>query len=157
MIVRMAAAAAVIGAVAMGPAAQGRDAEPAGWLAGCWEQRQGERRTVEMWMAPEAGLMLGASRTTAGGRVTEFEQLRLERTGDTLIYTALPSGQTEASFRSVEVGNDRFVVANPQHDFPQRIGYRRSGTDSLVAWIEGPGKDGMKRIEYPMRRVSCAG
>jgi AraC-like DNA-binding protein len=157
MNVRMAAAVAVLGIVASGVVAQHRSAEPAGWLAGCWELRQGARHTLEMWMPPEGGLMLGASRTTVNGQVREFEQLRLERAGYTLVYTARPSGQTEASFRSVEIGDDHFTVANPQHDFPQRIGYRRQEADSLVAWIEGPGKDGVKRIEYPMRRVRCGG
>ena len=157
MNVWMAAAAAALGLTASSLAVQHRSAEPPGWLAGCWEQRQGARRSLEMWMPPEAGLMLGASRTIVDGRVREFEQLRLELAGDTLVYTALPSGQTEASFRAVAVDADRFTVANPQHDFPQRIGYRRQGADSLIAWIEGPGKDGVKRIEYPMRRVSCGG
>jgi hypothetical protein len=157
MSLRMAGAVAVLGVVASGLTAQHRSAEPPGWLAGCWEQRQGARRSLEMWMPPEGGLMLGASRTTVDGRVREFEQLRLELSGDTLVYTAVPSGQSEASFRSVEIGPDRFTVANPQHDFPQRIGYRRQGADSVIAWIEGPGKDGTKRIEYPMRRVTCGG
>ena len=33
----------------------------------------------------------------------------------------------------------------------------RQGADSLIAWIEGPGRDGVKRIEYPMRRMDCRG
>jgi hypothetical protein len=157
MNVRMVVAVAALAVATAGGAAQGRNAEPAAWLAGCWELRQGPRRTLEMWMAPEGGLMLGASRTTVDGRVREYEQLRLERAGDTLVYTARPSGQAEASFRSEEIGDGRFTVANPGHDFPQRIGYQRRGADSLIAWIEGPGKDGTKRIEYPMRRVRCGG
>jgi Domain of unknown function (DUF6265) len=155
VILRIAAALAACSVVASGAAAQHRSAESPAWLAGCWEQRQGARRSLEMWMPPEDGLMLGASRTSVDGRVREFEQLRLELRGDTLVYTAIPSGQAEASFRSVESGADRFTVANPQHDFPQRIGYHRQGADSVIAWIEGPGKDGVKRIDYPMRRVSC--
>jgi Domain of unknown function (DUF6265) len=155
MNLRIVGALPALGLVASGLAAQHRSAEPPAWLAGCWEQRQGARHSLEMWMPPEGGLMLGASRTTVDGRVREFEQMRLELSGDTLVYTALPSGQAEAAFRSVEIGADRFTVANPQHDFPQRIGYRRQGADSVIAWIEGPGKDGTKRIEYPMRRVTC--
>ena len=100
-------------------------------------------------------MMLGAGRTTVDGRVREYEQFRLELAGDTLVYTASPSGQAEAAFRSTEVTENGFAVANPAHDFPQRIGYRRQGADSVVAWIEGPGKDGVKRIEYPMRRMDC--
>jgi Domain of unknown function (DUF6265) len=154
---RFAVTLAALSVVASKAAPQRRSAEPPAWLAGCWEQRQGSRHSLEMWMPPEDGLMLGASRTTVAGRVREFEQLRLELRGDTLVYTALPSGQAEASFRSVQIGGDRFTVANPQHDFPQRIGYRRQGADSVIAWIEGPGKGGVKRIDYPMRRVSCGG
>ena len=150
-------AAVVLGLVAAGSAMHGSHAELPGWLAGCWELRQGARHGVEMWMPPEGGMMLGASRVTVDGRVREYEQLRLDLTRDTLVYTARPSGQAEAAFRSVEIGETGFTVANPAHDFPQRIGYRRQGADSLIAWIEGPGRDGVKRIEYPMRRMDCRG
>ena len=155
MVVRTSVLTALFGLGAAGAAMDGSRPELPGWLSGCWELRQGARHAVEMWMPPEAGMMLGASRTTKDGQVREFEQLRLELAGDTLVYTAVPSGQTEAAFRSVEITETGFTVANPAHDFPQRIGYRRQGTDSLIAWIEGPGKDGVKRIEYPMRRMDC--
>lgn len=125
------------------------------WLAGCWEQRSPSRVTLEMWMPPDGGLMLGASRTTAGGAVQAFEQLRLEAQGETLVYTALPSGQREAAFRSTQVSDTGFVVENPAHDFPQRIIYRRRGADSLVARIEGPGPNGTRGIDIAMRRVAC--
>jgi hypothetical protein len=125
------------------------------WLAGCWERRAPERVTLEMWMRPEGELMLGASRTVAGGLTREFEQLRLEARGDTLIYTAVPSGQKETAFRSNQLSDSGFVVENPAHDFPQRISYRRRGADSLVARIEGPGPNGTRGIDFPMQRVSC--
>ena len=56
------------------------------------------------------------------------------------------------------------VFENLQHDFPQRVAYERQGAD-LLAWIEGPSKGTMlgtapgplQRIEYPYRRVACAG
>jgi hypothetical protein len=105
-----------------------------------------------MWMPPAGGLMLGASRTTVNGQVREFEQLRLARHGDTLVYTSLPSGQKEASFRTTVVSDDGFTVENPAHDFPQRISYRKRGADSLVARIEG----GNRGVDFPMRRVACA-
>ena len=155
MDVRTAAVTAALGLGAAGGWVHPSAPEPPAWLAGCWELRQGARHAVEMWMPPEGGMMLGASRTTRDGQVREFEQLRLELVGATLVYTAVPSGQTEAAFRSTEVTESSFTVANPEHDFPQRIGYRRRGADSLVAWIEGPGEDGVTRIEYPMHRMDC--
>lgn len=126
------------------------------WLAGCWEMQRGARSTIEMWMAPAGGLMLGASRTVADGKVVEFERMQLAEREGRLVYTALPSGQSEATFTSVAVSEAGFTVENLQHDFPQRISYRRIGTDSLVARIEGPGRDGGTRgVDFPMRRTGC--
>ena len=71
------------------------------------------------------------------------------------MYTARPSGQAEASFTSTQVDDSSVTFANPQHDFPQRIGYRRRGADSLVARIEGDMGGKTKTIEFPMRRISC--
>ena len=136
MVVRT--AAVVLGLVAAGSAMHGSRAELPGWLAGCWELRQGARHGVEMWMPPEGGMMLGASRVTVDGRVREYEQLRLDLTRDTLVYTARPSGQAEAAFRSVEIGETGFTVANPAHDFPQRILYWIDDAGALHARIEGP-------------------
>lgn len=127
------------------------------WLAGCWEQDRGTQVASEMWMAPSGGLMLGAGRTVRDGSVREYEQLILRLEGDRLVYTARPSGQPEASFNSTEVSDSSFTVANPAHDFPQRITYRRRGNDSLMARIEGKTPGGEKGIDYPMRRISCGG
>ncbi|MGH7538923.1 MAG: DUF6265 family protein [Gemmatimonadales bacterium] len=144
-----------IGSLASAAASQGGGLSPVSWLAGCWELRRGDRVTLEMWMPPDGDLMLGASRTTVGGVVREFEQVRLTWQGGRMAYTAHPSGQPEASFTAVEVTDSGFTVANPAHDFPQRILYRRRGADSLVARIEGPGPGGVRGFDFPMRRVSC--
>src|SRR5688572_18992179 len=95
--------AIVVSASGSAQRSPGSAIERAGWLAGCWEMRAQNRVTMEMWMPPSGGTMLGASRTTAGGATREFEHLRLHAAGDTLVYTALPSGQHEASFRSTTV------------------------------------------------------
>ncbi len=129
--------------------------EQARWLAGCWELTRGARTGFEMWMPPAGGLMMGASRTLSAGRVVEWERLELRERDGRLVYTSLPSGQAEASFTSVEVSDSGFTVENLAHDFPQRINYRRRGPDSLVARIEGPGPNGRRRIEFPMRRATC--
>ncbi len=147
--------AAVATAAATYSPPQGGSLDRLGWLAGCWELQRGARRTLEMWMPPEGGLMLGASRTSMNGTVREFEQLRLKSEGGRLVYTALPSGQAETSFSSTEVSDSGFTVENLQHDFPQRIIYRRRGADSLVARIEGPGPGGTRGFDFPMRRRAC--
>lgn len=129
----------------------GQAVQPPAWLAGCWEQRTGNRESLEMWMPPAAGLMLGASRTLVNGAVREYEQLRIAVDSGKLVYTATPSGQQTASFTSTRVTDSSFTVENLQHDFPQRIIYRRLGADSLIARVEGAARG----FDYPMRRRSC--
>jgi hypothetical protein len=146
------AAMAVIGATRP----QGSPLDRLAWLSGCWELRQGARVTLEMWMPPAGAMMLGASRTVSGGAVREFEQLRLGWIADSLVYFAQPSGQPPATFKGGAPSDTGFVVENLEHDFPQRIIYRRRGADSLVARIEGPGQAGTIRgIDYSMKRVGC--
>jgi len=137
-------------------AQQSAPIDRAGWLAGCWEQRTAKAVTLEMWMPPAGGMMLGASRTTAGATTRDFEQLRVTAAGDTLVYTALPSGQREASFRSTSISATAIVFENPTHDFPRKLTYRRVGEDSLVARVEGPGPNNTTRgFDIRMRRASC--
>ena len=125
------------------------------WLAGCWERRSGDRATIEIWMVPAGGMMLGASRTVVSGATREYEQVMIREQGGRLVYTANPSGQAEASFTSTEVTDSSCVVENLAHDFPQRITYVRTGPDTWMARVEGPVPDGMRGFELRMTRVSC--
>ncbi len=126
-----------------------------GWLAGCWEQRNATRSTVEMWMGPAGGLMLGASRTVAGGTVRGSEQLSIRQDGAVVVYRAVPSGQTPTEFRSTVVSDTLLMVENPQHDFPTTIRYQRTGRDSLTAFVDGPGPNGMRGFAMVYGRVHC--
>src|SRR5262245_28802385 len=85
------------------------------WLAGCWEGGGGERVVDEQWMAPRGGMMLGMGRTVVGQAVREFEQMFIREDGGKLVFTSKPSGQTEASFSSIEVTPTRVVFENLEH------------------------------------------
>jgi Tol biopolymer transport system component len=135
---------------------QGSPIDRAAWIAGCWELRATNRLTHEMWMPPAGGSMMGASRTASLTATREFEHLRITTDGARLVYTALPSGQRETSFPSTQLSDTLLVFENLQHDFPQRIIYRRRGTDSVIARVEGPGPNNtMRGFNIPMRRSSC--
>jgi hypothetical protein len=134
--------------------------ESAGWLAGCWEARGGNRAVAEMWMAPAGGLMVGSGRTVVGDVARSFEHLRIHVDGAHLVYTAIPSGQRETAFRSTVVTDTLLVFENLAHDFPQRIRYHRRGADSVVARVEGPGQGGggaVRGFDIAMRRTACTG
>ena len=126
------------------------------WLAGCWKGEAGEPGSIEQWMSPAGGTMLGMSRTVKQGRTIEFEFMQIRTTDDgSLVFIARPSGQTEATFRLLRLSETEVVFENPQHDFPQRIAYRYGG-GRLRARIEGKRDGGIRAIEFPMTRVSCS-
>ena len=145
-----------LGSLGLASTARQSSLERLRWLAGCWEMRRGGAVTLEMWMPPDGNLMLGASRTVVNGAVRESEQTSLRWAGDSLVYHAVPSGQTPTDFKGGAATDSGFTVENLKHDFPQRIIYRRRGADSLIARIEGPGASGVKGVDYPMKRVGCA-
>lgn len=138
-------------------AAQQAPVERLAWLQGCWESAAPQRTIEEQWMAPRGGSMVGMSRTVRGGRLTGHELVVLREREGTLVYEAHPSGQPSATFPLQTLGDSVVVFEDPNHDFPQRIGYRRSVTDSLLGWIEGAVRGQPRRVDFPYRRVSCPG
>jgi len=115
----------------------------------------GDRLVEEQWMAPRGNTMLGMGRTVSGDRLIEYEVIVIRQEGDRFAYDAHPSGQAPAVFLSRNVTVTSIVFENPEHDFPQRIGYERSGDEGLLAWIEGPREGKTRRIEFPYRRAAC--
>lgn len=140
---------------ALRPAHAQRPVDQLSWLAGCHELQAGDRIVHESWMRPLGGAMLGMSRTVVRGTMREFEQLRIVEEQGVPVYIARPMGQPETSFKASMVSDTLVRFENPTHDFPQRIQYRRAGTDSVVARIEGNSGRRVRGIEFPMRRVAC--
>ena len=125
------------------------------WLAGHWRIEQGDRVIDEHWMAPAGELMMGMGRNVQAGKVREYEftLLRQEPNGD-ILYVASPSKQQETAFKLTSLRDGEAVFENPEHDFPKKVIYARQPDGSLLAAIEGPGRDGKtRRVEYPFKRV----
>jgi Domain of unknown function (DUF6265) len=125
------------------------------FLTGCWRFERDGQTVEEHWLAPAGGSLFGVSRTVAGGKTVDFEFLQLRDLPGGLTYIAKPSRQPEASFKMTTKTADEVVFENPQHDFPQRIRYRRSG-DTLHARIEGTVDGKPRGIDYPYVRASCS-
>lgn len=108
-------------------------------------------------MSPRGKSMIGAGRTVRGDSRVEYELVVIREKDAQLAYEAHPSGQPSAVFLSRSISGSEVLFENPQHDFPQRIGYRRDSPDALLAWIEGTRNGQTRRIEFPYRRVACPG
>lgn len=126
------------------------------WLAGCWQLTGNKRETLEQWMKPSGGMMLGMSRTVVEGKTREFEYLRIHRdeSGD-IHYVAIPSGQTETSFKLIRWSTTELVFENPEHDFPQRIIYTWKGEGEMEVRIEGLRGGKARAIDFLFTRSSC--
>ena len=150
-------AAAVVLAAASASGQQRVEIQRVAWLQGCWESVSGPRTIEEHWMAPRGNSMIGMGRTVRDGRLAEFELVVLREEGDGLAYDARPSGQAPTVFLSTTVSDSTVVFENPEHDFPQRVGYQRKNPGLLLAWIEGTDRGQTRRIDFRYRRTACPG
>lgn len=127
-----------------------------GWLSGCWAAAGAEAGSGEHWMAPAGDTLLGMSRTVKNGKTTAWEFVQIREVDGQLAYVAKPHNQPEASFKLASLEGSSAVFENPQHDFPQRIIYKREG-DKLQARIEGTMNGKARGKDFPLQRVSCEG
>ena len=128
--------------------------EQVAWLTGCWEMTAQQRIVQEQWTKPGGQTMLGVGRTIRDGKTIEHEFVVITVKDGRLAYEAHPSGQAPATFLSKQLTGTSVVFENPDHDFPQRVGYERRG-ESLLAWVEGSQNGRTRRIEFPYQRVPC--
>ena len=138
--------ALVLGAAAPAP----RGIEELAWLSGSWIVEDEGRWTEEQWAAPRGGTMMGFSRSGSGDALREFEFLRIAPDEQGVVtYWASPGGRPPIGFKLVESGPGSATFENPQHDYPQRISYRREGT-AMTATIAGAG--GVNPQQWAYRR-----
>ena len=141
------------------PAADVNSVAALSWLDGCWTGTVNQRDFREQWSPLRGGTLLGFGSTVLQGKLQSYEFLPIESRGDGVYYVAAPSGQPEAAYKLVSITTDDkdtiFTFANPAHDFPQRILYRRATEGWLYATIEGKLKGEDRQVIYPMRRVGC--
>jgi hypothetical protein len=127
-------------------------------MAGCWRRQAPGSASVaeEHWMKPRAGFALGSSRTIRGDTlVTAYEQLRLFQRAGRAVYHATPSGQTPTEFEAQATSDTMVVFENAAHDFPQRVIYRKRGSDSLIARVEGTVGGQARGFDFPFARTAC--
>ncbi len=114
------------------------------WMAGYWVGESNGTHMEEVWLPPAGGVMLGLHRDVFSSGRSFFEFLRIEATNEGLILLASPRGREPTSFWMVEIADQRVWFENPEHDYPQRIGYWMAG-DSLYAGISGTDSNGLER------------
>lgn len=128
------------------------------WMAGCWELSVPQRNMTiaEHWMKPAGGTLIGMGRTVVGGKTVSWEALRVVAGDAGIDYIAKPSSsKEETEFRLVKWSATEAIFENPEHDFPQRIIYRKGSSEELFARIEGNRNGKVSGMDIPMKRAAC--
>jgi hypothetical protein len=119
------------------------------WLSGCWVTA--DQSSQEVWVVDSDKSLIGFSVALSAGKVVFYEVLSIKQNDDGLwTYTAHPSGQASASFIAVETSENSVVFANPDHDYPQEISYRRDASQ-LYATISLRGGDNPNSFD----KIAC--
>lgn len=127
------------------------------FISGCWETNDKAKRSLlsEQWMKPAGGMMLGVGRTVENGKTVDFEFMRIEQRDADIFFIAKPkANESETLFKLVKLAKTEVAFENPDHDFPQRVIYKRSGS-KLTGRIEGNNKGKFLGIDFPMTRTKC--
>lgn len=111
------------------------------WLKGSWIMQRGKAAITEVWMNTADTIMLGSSSVVNDqGDTMMTEKIILLEQNDTLWYIPTVGNQNDG--RAVRFGelsfSDTMVsFQNLQHDYPQRIIYRKISDTEIEARIEG--------------------
>ncbi len=122
---------------------------PLSWWLGTWDAEDGSSR--EHWAA-NGGALYGVALDARGG----FEVLIVDdgeagKPADgALRLLAMPGGSPAVEFQRVDSGavGPSASFANPAHDFPKQVSYRRDG-EALAAEVSGGGRS----IPFRFRRA----
>lgn len=136
LIIALAIGSAVTGSPGLAAAATTATVADLGWMAGTWVQERNGVTTREVWLSPMGGAMAGLTQTNRAGRPVQIEYASITTSDKGPVFTAIVGGQGPTAFILKPGSTDTLVFENPQHDFPQRVIYRRCEAD-LCARIEG--------------------
>lgn len=127
------------------------------WLTGSWSGVRNGVLEEEHWTAPRANIMVGMNRIASETKLREFGFYRIEQRADGVYYVSSPNGASPPTpFKLKECGAAHVVFEKLDHDFPQRIIYRRDQPDTLRARIEGIVKGTLRSAEWTWIRTSLA-
>lgn len=118
------------------------------WLIGKWQMETPDGIRCELWQKESDTTYTGVSYLITNNDSLILEYMDIKLAGNELYYIPIVIGHNDnkpISFKLTQMGKESFIFENPEHDFPQTIGYRNFAKDSLYAWIEG--KTGSKSIK----------
>lgn len=121
------------------------------WVCGTWVLKTSRGDMVEKWVAINDSTFRGKSMMVkAPGDSTAQETIELQWRNKVWLYVPTVQGQNNnrpVVFPIIFLGREEFIAQNPNHDFPQRIAYRRVKSQ-LFASIEASRNGKYSKINF---------
>ncbi|HRO44147.1 MAG TPA: DUF6265 family protein [Flavipsychrobacter sp.] len=122
------------------------------WMLGKWQMQTSDGTITEEWNKSSDSQWYGVSFMVSTQGDTPFrESIKLNYNNDQLTYSPMVSNQNDAkeiSFAEKSFSDSMVVFENLNHDFPQRIIYRKISDTSILAAIEGVQNGQTKSEEF---------
>lgn len=125
------------------------------WLLGNWGGATAEGVIYESWAVQNDSTFAGTGLFLIRNDTVSREQLILRQSGNMLYYVPTVNNQNDGKpvvFTSTAISPDSLIFENAAHDYPQKIAYYKSGSDSILAVISGMQKGKYHREDFPLRR-----
>jgi len=130
--------------------------QQASWLLGSWHSVMPEGTIVEEWKAENDSVFSVRSFFVSGTDTSFGETVTLEQKGNELYYIPVVKDQNEGKpvpFRLSSPAGPELAFENPEHDFPQKIVYRKIAEDSLMTEISGKMGKKVHAEQLPMKKM----
>lgn len=125
------------------------------WLTGKWKRERKNGVIYEEWMK-EDDKLVGKSYSEKGNEIQISETLELSQMDGETFYTPTVLNQNDGNpipFKLLGAFENRFIFLNSEHDFPQKIVYRKIGNDSLKVTISGPSDEEWQKIDFNFEKI----
>lgn len=126
------------------------------FLIGNWSYAGQKETIIEKWeWSKKSGLNGISYSINHSGDSVLLETISIHKEGNEIYYTPTghqPGNTSTVPFKLVSDKEDTYIFENRNHDFPQRIVYRKLSDSELLAWIEGTINGKLKKIEFPYKK-----
>ena len=124
-------------------------------LEGLWKMNNKRGALCEEWKKVDNNYLQSRGYMIKGKDTIINERVALTKTKNGVFYTSTVEDQNNKepiAFKMTKAENNLFVFENPEHDFPRRIVYEFTGTDSLHAYVDDGTDNAKKRQNFYYKR-----
>lgn len=132
--------------------AQSTDTEQFQWLIGNWKGNYNDGVFYESWNKANDSTFVGAAYNVVKCDTLFKERLQIQKVNNFWVYIATIEDSSPVLFTLINSDDVKWIFANYEHDFPQRIVYTQKEDGKLHAKMEGDLEGVQVKEEYLLEK-----